>query len=226
LPALCLSLRRAGADDPRMRHAAFAFVLLLCASRAVSAQPGAQRAEPLAEPAAEPPASYATTTLAVDGASLALVIAGAMTETTGGRDGGASPAMLAAGVLGISLGSPIVHAAHGHWGRAGASLGLRYGLATVGALAAVQLTSCDTTRDSMCKLGGASLGVLFGLAAASLIDGMFQTGAADERRDQRADRHVDERADGRAATRAPRRSWIPTVAAAREGVHLGLATLF
>lgn len=54
-----------------------------------------------------------------------LVVAGVQSET--------GPA-IALGAGGMLLGGPIVHAAHGHWGRAGASLGLRVGGPFLGAI--------------------------------------------------------------------------------------------
>lgn len=71
-----------------------------------------------------------------------------------------STALLTSGVATYFLASPIIHAAHGHWGKAGLSLGLR---AAPIALAAPLLANEDTT-------GAGALVLLGGIGAAMVID--------------------------------------------------------
>jgi hypothetical protein len=133
----------------------------------------AARADELAPPAPaivqSPPAHgdwYGGTILALDGAlivsSLGCV---ALTE---------KQACLLP-LYGYGLGGPIIHGRHRGWGRALASVALRGGLPTLGALiGASGGRSCKTSGENdycgLDALAGAAVGALIGAAAAIAID--------------------------------------------------------
>lgn len=68
---------------------------------------------------------YGGETLASDGVSAALVIAGVLSASGSRNSESATVVLAGAGFLGFALGPPIIHAIHGHGGKAAASLGLR-----------------------------------------------------------------------------------------------------
>src|SRR5689334_4180827 len=72
--------------------------------------------------------TYTLQILAVDAASVGLVFAGGVV------DGNLGEGISTVGLGGLTLGGPIVHAAHGHWGRSALSLGMRVVLPVVGAV--------------------------------------------------------------------------------------------
>ncbi|HSO40490.1 MAG TPA: hypothetical protein VLT33_48520 [Labilithrix sp.] len=106
---------------------------------------------------------YGWQTLLVDGASLLVLPAVAMTSDSAG--GGL---LLVAGG-GYLLGGPIVHLAHGEVARAFASLGLRAGLPLVGGFVGVAAAK-ENCRGELCGLGGAFVGAALGMVAATIID--------------------------------------------------------
>jgi hypothetical protein len=197
----------------RRRHALLLFALLLTA-RTAAAQPGATSPTPSDADTAEPTetTSYASYTLAVDALGIGAIIAGGIAEGPGGRDTDASKVLFGVGFFSAMLASPLVHGVHGHWKRAAASVGIRYGLASVGMVAGIAMSSCDGSHELFCGLSGAGIGMISGLAAASLIDAVFLAG--------------DERPARVARTNRPNRLWAPTVAANQQGVHLGFAAQF
>jgi hypothetical protein len=79
-------------------------------------------------------------------------------------------ALLSLGVGGYVLGSPTVHAAHGNWGRAGVSLGLRVGLPTLGFVIAAKATSRRHGQFSDHEMSGGIVGAALGVIAAAVID--------------------------------------------------------
>jgi hypothetical protein len=85
---------------------------------------------------------------------------------------GNSPELALSGVATYALGGPIVHAAHGRWGTAGASLVLRVGLPTGLALLGANLNSCDrrTDPEGLCPAVSAGLGFVVGAVAAIALD--------------------------------------------------------
>lgn len=97
---------------------------------------------------------YGYQTLIVDAASGLLVAAG----STGKEDG----TLIALGVIGYGLGSPLVHSFHGHGGKFWGSFGLRLGMPL--GLALMGTTACP--HDDACPLAGA----LIGVAGAVAID--------------------------------------------------------
>jgi hypothetical protein len=168
---------------------------------------GSARAQPSLVPSAPPEdeqvTSYYRSTLAIDAASVGLFLAGAASEGPGGQDTKQSSTLMGMGLLGMSLGVPIVHAARGHWGRALGSLGLRSTIPMIGAAVAVSMTRCDDTKDAFCKLDYIGPGVVAGFVLAGLIDASFMT---EERR--------------------PASTWAPQIAASRTGLQLGFAAAF
>jgi hypothetical protein len=92
-----------------------------------------------------------------------LVLVGAQSDAWG---------TAALGVGGILLGGPIVHAAHGHWGSAGKSLGLRVGAPLVGATlgAGLGVASGGGGKGSLDAITYAIVGAGIGYVAAAAID--------------------------------------------------------
>jgi hypothetical protein len=70
------------------------------------------------------------------------------------------------------LGGPIVHAAHGHWGKAGISFALRVGLPILGAAAAFAATdgSCSNADGGCGGAASSAVVFLFGIATAVTMD--------------------------------------------------------
>lgn len=78
------------------------------------------------------------------------------------RDHGVSTALLASGVITYAFASPTIHAIHGHWNKAAASLGLR------AAPIALALPLMASGSDDVQRVGAGVL--LVGVVAAILID--------------------------------------------------------
>jgi len=106
---------------------------------------------------------YGYQVAAPDAVGWGFVLVGAGSETWGA---------VALGVGGIVLGGPIVHAAHGHWGRAGASLGLRIGAPLVGATlgGGLGLAASSGGKDALDAIVTAIIGAGVGYVAAAAID--------------------------------------------------------
>ena len=73
----------------------------------------------------------------------------------------------AIGAGSVLFGGPIVHAAHGNWGRAGISLGLRVGLPAAGG---ALLGLSARNRRSYVPIAGVLVGVALGYLAAAAVD--------------------------------------------------------
>lgn len=141
-------------------------------------------------------------TLTADAISLGTLIAGGFAEGENGRDTELSDTLFTAGILGMSFASPLIHAARGHWRRAGASFLLRGGLAGAGMMVAVTMRSgCD---GFLCGLDYIGYGMIGGFALASVIDAASMT---EERRPSGT-------------------TWAPVVAASRDGAHVGVTATF
>ena len=114
---------------------------------------------------------YGWQTLLVDAATVALA---ATVGTVDSGDRQVENVIAGMVLVPYALGGPVVHAAHGQWGRAGASLGLRLGAPTVGALGGYLVGSASCARpdtsDVPCAAVGAGLGLLAGGAAAIILD--------------------------------------------------------
>lgn len=131
--------------------------------------------------------------------------AGVSAAGVGAVVGEETGALVGAGVWMLS--APAIHLAHGNPGRAVVSVALRQGLLWSGALIGSQLPCAPVTEHRNCHLGRAVGGAMIGYGAAVIIDALFLA------RTTRA-----------APTRAP--TWSPTLAAAPEGVSLGVAGVF
>lgn len=119
----------------------------------------------LVPPAPSPPRVkrwYGAYTLATDGASLVLAVAGGVLDREG-------EGLVMAGLGGYLVGGPIVHLAHGNPGRSLLSLGTRAGLPVTVAFLGVAAENCGG-RGDFCGLGGAIIGFGLGMVAAVAID--------------------------------------------------------
>lgn len=114
---------------------------------------------------------YGYQPLVADGVALSLFAASVATyepmpcglfEDCARPDNTASSSFLIAGALVYAFASPTIHALHGHWGKAGGSLGLRLGAPLVG-LAVGSATTAEAGALT------ASLGAL----AAMVVDDVF-----------------------------------------------------
>ncbi|MBL8623265.1 MAG: hypothetical protein JNK64_18275 [Myxococcales bacterium] len=113
---------------------------------------------------AEDGETYRGTMAIVDVTSVAVLAAAA---------GGESAPGVGLGFAGYALGSPIVHAAHGRWGTAGAAFGLRVGLPAVAALigcGAAKGGSGGVIGDAVGCLAGGALAAGAAVVAAVIID--------------------------------------------------------
>jgi len=115
---------------------------------------------------------YGWQTLLADVGAVTLTIVAA---TSAGHDDDA--AALRAALIGGSaflFGGPIVHAAHGHWDKAGYSLGLRVGLSLVGAAtgAAIGDSECGQYQfdHEGCAATEGAVGLLVGATLAIIVD--------------------------------------------------------
>ncbi len=116
---------------------------------------------------------YGWQTALVDAASLGLGVG--MNALSGDGNAGNGVRAFAVGltVTGYALGGPVVHAAHGQWGKAAASLGLRLGAPAAGTLAGLAIGSAACPHDDSdvpCYAVGGGLGLLAGLATAIIVD--------------------------------------------------------
>lgn len=136
-------------------------------------------------PAAEPPSVsttestaqrrewYGWQTALADVAALALgaTVIGISGNRSGGSDVGSVVGVLT--VSSFALGAPAVHAAHGQWEKAGASLGLRLGAPAAGALGGFLVGSASCPHDESdvpCSAIGGGLGLFIGAATAIIVD--------------------------------------------------------
>jgi hypothetical protein len=132
-------------------------------------------AEPTAP--APPPATrwYGWQTLLADFGALALTVGlGASVDE---HNDAAVAAAVVTGVSGFVLGGPIVHAAHGHWQKAGGSFALRGGLMLLGGLVGWGLGADACSQyvydHEGCALGYAAVGLVAGAAASIIVDASF-----------------------------------------------------
>ncbi len=119
--------------------------------------------------AAEPaPGGYRVQVLTSDAVAFAAFAASAGFEGDGGRDTAASDASLRISLGLFVVGGPAIHAAHGRWGRATISAGLRLVLPILGAGIATATAEC---RDPfLCGLDRLPIGLVLGALAASAAD--------------------------------------------------------
>jgi hypothetical protein len=109
---------------------------------------------------------YGWQTLAIDGASLLLLIASSAASDS---KGDASEIMAGGAVGGYLLGSPITHFLHDSPARGIGSLALRAGLPIAFGYVGTTIEKCPPEAD-LCGLAGAILGGMLGIATAIAID--------------------------------------------------------
>ena len=178
-------------------------VVIVAVARVAAAEPPAVATPVPTEPPAvatpvpaEPPSGepgYRLQTATVDAIAIGVTTLAAAARSDG------------AGYLGVGtylLGSPIVHIAHDHPGRAAGSFGLRVLLPFVGGLIGDKQGGC---HGDVCDSGDVGLGLFAGMVAATVLDTMWL-------------------AEGDEAP--PRASWSPTVSAGHAGVSLGVTGSF
>jgi hypothetical protein len=154
--------------------------LVLC-SRAAAAQVPAVPPEPWPEAGPTIPISpaapvlerwYGWQTLLTDAAAITLTVA--LTANADEHDDAAVIGAFVIGASAFALGGPIVHAAHGHWGKAGISLASRLGLSFIGAAigAGIGADSCSqyVYDHDGCAIEDGALGLIAGAAIAVIVD--------------------------------------------------------
>jgi hypothetical protein len=133
------------------------------------AYPPSQSAEPDTQPTfpEAPPDKtrqrthwYGGQTLAVDGASVGLLLVAAGTD---------APVVAGIAAFGYALGPPIVHFTHGRVAAGFGSLALRVGLPLLGGSLGASAATCHA-EEIYCGLAEAGVGILIGISAAITID--------------------------------------------------------
>lgn len=84
------------------------------------------------------------------------------------------------GMTGYALGAPIIHAIHGNYGTAFASLGLRLGLPVAGGFMGGVVYSIKYEYEDMDVLAYIAVGLVLGATTATLVDSLL-LGWTDER---------------------------------------------
>ena len=111
---------------------------------------------------------YGWQTLTTDAASVTFLVGFGVAAGRSNND--ATETVFASACAGAYfLGGPIVHAAHGNWGRAAGSLGLRVGAPFVGSLLGLVIaSSTDSSFDDSAGMG--AVGALVGIGTAVVLD--------------------------------------------------------
>jgi len=154
-----------------MRIASFRFFLVLLAlvvSSVGTSARGDDSPSTGAPGAPSPPETYTLHVLAADAASIGVLAASAAIDSASSDDTFAN-GLAYAGLGGLVLGGPIVHAAHGHWGRSGVSLAMRVVLPVVGASIGGAMADCQKD-EFLCGLGEVAIGYMVGQATAITLD--------------------------------------------------------
>ncbi len=147
---------------------------------------------------------YGWQTLLVDAGSVVFIATAIGSEES---------ALVLAGTAGFFAGGPIVHAAHGHGGKAWGSFGLRAGASVGLAFVGYSLAGGDSCRGDLCGLAEAiyaGAGFILGAGTAIIIDAAI---IANE--DVKAER-----------PRAAKFIVAPSVAATPKGAFTGLSGTF
>lgn len=160
-------------SSPAIFPAVFAVLASVAATtHAQDARSGPQLPAMSPQPRAESDRTgYAGSMLALDGASIALLVA------SDRMDAGAIGWL---GVGGYSLGGPILHIGHNRPGRAAASLALRAGLPLAGLMVGLQLGD-DGCGNLDCQTGAVA-GLALGAVAAAVVDATVLARRADSDR--------------------------------------------
>lgn len=101
---------------------------------------------------------YGWQSLIADGSSIGIMVGG---------NAARSPGAGYFGIAGWYLASPVIHAVHGHGGKAAAALGLRLGLPVLGGLVGAAAQNDRSDEDVP---AGLVYGALLGVVAAMVID--------------------------------------------------------
>jgi hypothetical protein len=127
---------------------------------------------PIAPAVPVPERWYGWQTLLTDAGAITLTIA--LTASADEHDDAAVIGAFVIGASAFALGAPIVHVAHGHWGKAGISLALRLGLSLIGGAigAGVGADSCSqyVYDHEGCAVGYGVLGLIAGATTALIVD--------------------------------------------------------
>jgi hypothetical protein len=126
-----------------------------------------------------PANGYRGQVIAADALAYGQIVTSMITEGPNGADTVLSDIARTGGIGTFLLGAPIVHVAHGNYGRAGASLGIRVLLPLVGASVGASLATCKPD-DWFCGINEATTGMFVGALAASVVDVAFMSGATNE----------------------------------------------
>ena len=109
---------------------------------------------------------YGSQTLATDAAAFALLVPAAV---AGAQNNDMAAESLVYTALGsYVMGAPIVHAAHGNWGRALGSLGLRIAAPIAGAFLGAAIEDCS--GGDFCGAAGGVVGLAVGAGTAIALD--------------------------------------------------------
>lgn len=184
------------------RTSVLALIVLVsgCWRRAPSVVHGGSTATRTPSPApteAEP--SYRQVTIGLDAAAVGLLAASTVAYAQRGGDDPLAVGLLLAGGA-AALGAPIVHAAHGHGARAGASYLLRSIFVSAGMVAGMQI-GCARDAGWFCGLGPElGWGMVGGLAVAGTLDAFLLHGTSS--------------------------TWSPTLVPSEGGARVGVVRAF
>lgn len=166
--------------------------LALGTPRAALAQSHGRGATAAPAAPADPPREwYGWQTLMVDGMS---ILTFTMGQLAGTDAYGISAIAMGSGVVGYAVGGPLVHAAHGHPGRASGSLLMRLGSPVLGALTGAVVASVASSgcHGELCDLTyglyGAAVGAAGGAAAAVVVDSVALASEPAQPEPERASR--------------------------------------
>jgi hypothetical protein len=109
---------------------------------------------------------YGSQTLATDAAAFALLVSAAIAVAQ--KNDMAGEALVYTSLGSYVVGGPIVHAAHGNWGRAFGSFGLRVAAPILGAFLGAALENCS--GGDFCGVAGGVVGFAVGAGTAIALD--------------------------------------------------------
>ena len=150
-------------------------LVLYAGSAAAQAPPASpQRWPEAAPPIPVAPAApvkerwYGWQTLVTDAGAVTLTIA--LTANADEHDDAAVIGALVIGASAFALGGPLVHGAHGRWGKAGVSLALRLGLSLIGGAIGADSCSQYVYDHEGCAIGYGAVGLIAGATTAVIVD--------------------------------------------------------
>jgi hypothetical protein len=114
--------------------------------------------------------NYGWQVAATDATLIGAAVAGFSLE---GKDGSLnyipSNTLMAVGGIGYFLGGPLVHISHKHYGRAGVSAAIRFGLPIFGGAIAARFATCSP-NEILCGLDEFAMGFAVGAVSAAVVD--------------------------------------------------------